>query len=62
MPSPFPGMNPYLERATAWESFHPNFISTAHFQLAAQLPLAYAVRVESRVYIHEPPLDGRYLG
>lgn len=62
MPSPFPGMNPYLERATAWESFHPNFITTAQFHLAAQLRPEYAVRIENRVYIHEPPADRRFLG
>lgn len=59
MPSPFPGMNPYLERATAWESFHPHFIATALEHIAAQLPPEYVVRVENRVYIHEPPLDDR---
>ena len=59
MPSPFPGMNPYLERATAWESFHPNFIATAFEHIAAQLPPEYIVRIENRVYIHEPPLDDR---
>lgn len=62
MPSPFPGMNPYLERATAWESFHPNFISAAHFQIASQLPDAYLVRIESRLYIHEPPAERRFVG
>lgn len=62
MPSPFPGMNPYLERASAWESFHPNFISTAQFQLARQLRPGYVVRIEHRVYIHEPPHDQRFVG
>lgn len=62
MPSPFPGMNPYLERATVWESFHPVFISTAFYQLASQLPDEYVVRVENRVYIHEPPADRRFVG
>jgi hypothetical protein len=55
-------MNPYLERATAWESFHPNFISAAHFLLAGQLPPEYVVRIENRVYIHEPPHDQRFIG
>ncbi len=56
------GMNPYLERATAWESFHPNFISAVHFELASQLPPEYVVRVENRGYIHEPPYDARFIG
>src|SRR4051812_45785928 len=63
MPSPFPGMNPYLERATAWESFHPHFITTTFQHIAAQLPPAYVIRIEYRVYIHEPPPDDRrYVG
>jgi Protein of unknown function (DUF4058) len=27
MPSPFPGMNPYLEQSYDWEDFHLNYIS-----------------------------------
>lgn len=26
MPSPFPGMDPYLEERTTWESFHGWFM------------------------------------
>jgi hypothetical protein len=62
MPSPFPGMNPYLERATAWESFHPSLIVAAHLQIASQLPPEYVVRIENRVYIHEPPAERRFVG
>src|SRR5262245_6949395 len=62
MPSPFPGMNPYIERATAWESFHPQFISVALAHIAAQLRPEYVVRIETRLYIHEPPAERRYAG
>jgi hypothetical protein len=62
MPSPFPGMNPYLERATAWESFHPNLITAIQYHIGAQLPPDYVVRIESRMYIHEPPAERRYFG
>jgi hypothetical protein len=61
MPSPFPGMNPYLERPTAWESFHPGFITMAQFQIAAQLPDDYTIHIQRKVYIHEPPADRRLL-
>ena len=27
MPSPFPGMNPYLEQDDAWHDFHERFIA-----------------------------------
>jgi hypothetical protein len=55
-------MNPYLERASAWESFHPGFIAAAQFQIAAQLPAEYAVRIENRLYIHESSAERRFLG
>ena len=60
MPSPFPGMNPYLERAIAWESFHPNFISGAQSHLSAQVLPRYTVQIEARLYIHEPPAEQRF--
>lgn len=55
MPSPFPGMNPYLERAGVWESFHTELVVAMKRQIAEQLPDQYVVRIENRVYIHEPP-------
>jgi hypothetical protein len=55
-------MNPYIERATAWESFHPDFVVVARHHLAAQLPPEYVLRVENRVYIHEPPGERRFVG
>ena len=54
MPSPFPGMNPYLERRAKWASFHHQIISTSLELLAIQLNENYVIEVEQRVYIHEP--------
>jgi hypothetical protein len=62
MPSPFPGMNPYLERVTAWESLHTDLIVAIKAQIAAQLPGEYVIRTENRVYIHEPSAERRCLG
>ena len=62
MPSPFPGMNPYLERASAWESFHHALIVAAQLQIAPQTPPEYVVRIEHRVYIHEPPHEPGFVG
>jgi hypothetical protein len=56
MPSPFPGMNPYLEHEFYWQDFHQTFIPTARASLAEQLSPRYFVRVEQYVFIHE--LDG----
>lgn len=47
MPSPFPGMDPYLEGA-AWQSFHAALIDDMGRQLASRLRPRYVVRVERR--------------
>ena len=61
MPSPFPGMNPYLERADVWPSFHQVFLASALFQLSGRLGPGYVVTVGTRMYIHEPPAEDRRL-
>lgn len=61
MPSPFPGMNPYLERAAVWSSFHLQFLATAIPQLVARVRPDYVVTVGTRMYIHEPPAEDRRL-
>ena len=50
MPSPFPGMDPYLEGAS-WESFHAAYIDDIGRQLAAKLRPKYVVRVERRFVV-----------
>ncbi len=45
MPSPFPGMNPYLEYPGLWPDFHQSFIVECRQRLMRQLPPAYAARV-----------------
>ena len=37
MPSPFPGMNPFLEQSSVWEDFHCRFMTYAGESLAAQV-------------------------
>jgi len=37
MPSPFPGMSPYLEQNDTWEDFHANFITRAQEVLSGQV-------------------------
>ena len=53
MPSPFPGMNPYLEQNDAWEDFHQNYITHAQEALAAEVGVNYVVKIETRLYVHE---------
>lgn len=64
MPSPFPGMNPYLEQDDSWEDFHHNLLTRAQEALNAQVGPDYLVKVESRIYIralseHERQFFGR---
>ena len=63
MPSPFPGMNPYLEQDDVWHDFHERFLPYAAEVIAAQLAAHYIVKIDEHVYIHEPPAEQRtFLG
>lgn len=62
MPSPFPGMNPYLERADEWKMFHTQYVSAFQQHLVAQVRPKYVVRMETRVYLHEPSAAERFAG
>ncbi len=57
MPSPFPGMNPYLEQDDAWHDFHERFIPLAADVLGAQVRPNYIVKIDEHVYVHELPPD-----
>ena len=48
MPSPFPGMDPYLEDPAFWEDFHDSFIVHWKESLNAILPQDYRARVNGR--------------
>jgi hypothetical protein len=63
MPSPFPGMNPYIERASVWHDFHERWIPLAAELLAAQVLPRYFVRIDEQMYIHELSAEERrFLG
>lgn len=53
MPSPFPGMNPYLEDSTFWSEFHSRLIVELSNALIPHLRPKYYVGVETRTYIDE---------
>jgi hypothetical protein len=59
MPSPFPGMNPYIERASVWHDFHENFLPRVQEILTAQVLPRYFVRIDEHMYIHALPSDER---
>ena len=51
MPSPLPGMNPYLEQSELWSEFHSRMIVAIADALDDVLSREYRVAVEKRVYL-----------
>jgi len=49
MPSPFPGMDPYLERPSLWPDVYHELISQIRAALKPTLRPKYVARVETRV-------------
>lgn len=62
MPSPFPGMDPYLEDPSLWPDVHHEWISVMREVLGAKLRPAYSVRIEERVYLADLADLDRTLG
>uniref|UniRef100_B8HTC7 DUF4058 family protein n=1 Tax=Cyanothece sp. (strain PCC 7425 / ATCC 29141) TaxID=395961 RepID=B8HTC7_CYAP4 len=50
MPSPFPGMDPYLEQSGLWQEFHNRLMVAIADVLGPQLRPKYRVAIEKRVY------------
>ena len=48
MPSPFPGMDPYLEAPDIWPDFHDRFANEMSKELNGTLPKPYYARLEMR--------------
>ncbi|RUS99222.1 hypothetical protein DSM106972_079240 [Dulcicalothrix desertica PCC 7102] len=53
MPSPLPGMNPYLENPEFWSEFHSRMIVAIADALDDSLSEDYRVAVEKRVYLSD---------
>lgn len=54
MPSPFPGMDPYLEHPARFPGLHQAFITYAQAMLNDLLPEHYAAEIGERLYIVQP--------
>ena len=54
MPSPFPGMDPYLERGRYFPDFHNSFLIFLKAALQELLPGRYYARTEERIWIEWP--------
>src|SRR5437764_214702 len=61
MPSPFPGMNPYLEQRSVWHDFHESFMPLAREILSAQVLPRYFIKIDEHLYIHELAAEHRQL-
>jgi hypothetical protein len=59
MPSPFPGMNPFLEQSDAWTDFHDNYIVRIQESLSDRVGPNYLVKLEVRLILHERSADER---
>ena len=60
MPSPFPGMNPYLEAEGIWQDFHSSFAPALRDAIVEQVAPDYIVSLEEHLYIEEPPHPERH--
>jgi len=53
MPSPFPGMNPYLENPELWSEVHNRLIVAMAIAIESNLSRQYRVAIEKRTYISD---------
>lgn len=56
MPSPFPGMNPYIEQPSVWPTFHHHLTAALYQALLPGLVDRYRARIGIRNYQTEVPL------
>ncbi len=54
MPTPFPGMDPYLESSDLWPDVHNSLITVLRDYLAPRVRPRYYVSIEQRTYRQEP--------
>lgn len=53
MPSPFPGMDPFVERPAIFADFHDAFVNELRNDIARRLPPPYFSGLRSRIWIEE---------
>ena len=61
MPSPFPGMNPFIEQDAFWHDFHLEFLPAIRARLVAQVRPRYIVMLDKHLYVQEVPAAPRRL-
>jgi hypothetical protein len=53
MPSPFPGMDPYIERPEIWRDFHDSLITYIRAALQPVLRPRYVALTQDRLFVVE---------
>jgi hypothetical protein len=61
MPSPFPGMDPYLEDPALWPDVYSRLINVSSEMLMAQLRPKYFVQIDERLYVADDSDEARSL-
>ena len=56
MPSPFPGMDPYLEDESIWPQFQHQLVASLYQIVLPGLVDRYRARMHQRTYVTEEPL------
>jgi Protein of unknown function (DUF4058) len=60
MPSPFPGMDPFLEDQGYWKELHTKYLNGIQDAIAERISDSYEVRLEERLsLIYETDSDPR---
>ncbi|NJN30256.1 MAG: DUF4058 family protein [Synechococcales cyanobacterium RM1_1_8] len=57
MRSPFPGMDPYLERSDLWPQVHNRLIIAIADALTPQIAPRYRASIEERIYMADEPME-----
>src|SRR6476619_3458534 len=61
MPSPFPGMDPYIESSEVWGDFHISMIAAMRAALNGVLPDRYAASADVHVWSVDPDTEASVL-
>src|SRR4051794_29863136 len=59
MPSPFPGMDPYIEGPGVWPDFHLSLLARIKIALNAVMPARYVASIDQYVWLESAPPDSR---
>ena len=59
MPSPFPGIDPFLEKPSDWHDFHQDFLIRIRSLLVPQIRPGYIAKTDDHVFLHELSAEER---